>query len=253
MGKIEQTIAELLQDREYTLLETVEDAQKNIIPRKYLRGRNSTARAAMLRIKSTLPKTYPLPSHQVIVNNFLENQGIEGRVSKKSVGQFLFLAYRRGVLPGTVQQPKDTKPYYYREKDEFYESKEWRHFRYQALKESDGRCKLCGRSSKDKVTLHVDHIKPRSLFPKLALDPGNLQVLCEDCNMGKSNKDDTDWRHQARSVESPAGSASASVPLTWIQRGAYPWFLPHTTEPIPSGFSGMEGLPGTVVKSVTEG
>lgn len=49
-------------------------------------------------------------------------------------------------------------------------------------------------SPKDGVKLHVDHIKPKSLFLHLAYDLNNLQVLCEDCNMGKSNKDDTDWR-----------------------------------------------------------
>jgi 5-methylcytosine-specific restriction endonuclease McrA len=40
----------------------------------------------------------------------------------------------------------------------------------------------------------VDHIKPRSTHPKLALAFDNLQLLCEDCNIGKSNKCDIDWR-----------------------------------------------------------
>ena len=40
----------------------------------------------------------------------------------------------------------------------------------------------------------VDHIKPRSKFPGMSLDLENLQVLCNDCNMGKSNDDFTDWR-----------------------------------------------------------
>tara|TARA_R110002033_G_scaffold45448_1_gene89009 strand:+ start:79 stop:597 length:519 start_codon:yes stop_codon:yes gene_type:complete len=70
----------------------------------------------------------------------------------------------------------------------------WRAIRYQALKLGGGKCCLCGMSPKDGVKLHVDHIKPKSLFPHLAYDLNNLQVLCEDCNMGKSNKDDTDWR-----------------------------------------------------------
>jgi 5-methylcytosine-specific restriction endonuclease McrA len=48
--------------------------------------------------------------------------------------------------------------------------------------------------------MHVDHIKPRSLFPLLAADPENLQVLCEDCNVGKSNVDTTDWRPVAEPV-----------------------------------------------------
>ena len=44
------------------------------------------------------------------------------------------------------------------------------------------------------VRIVVDHIKPRSRFPGLELDPDNLQILCSDCNMGKSNDDCTDFR-----------------------------------------------------------
>jgi 5-methylcytosine-specific restriction endonuclease McrA len=42
--------------------------------------------------------------------------------------------------------------------------------------------------------MHVDHILPRSKFPELELDIDNLQVLCEECNLAKSNIDTTDWR-----------------------------------------------------------
>jgi 5-methylcytosine-specific restriction endonuclease McrA len=42
--------------------------------------------------------------------------------------------------------------------------------------------------------MHVDHIKPRSKYPALELAEDNLQVLCELCNIGKSNTNETDWR-----------------------------------------------------------
>ena len=42
--------------------------------------------------------------------------------------------------------------------------------------------------------MNVDHIKPRRLYPGLALEKSNLQVLCADCNHGKGNWDQTDWR-----------------------------------------------------------
>lgn len=77
---------------------------------------------------------------------------------------------------------------------DFYESREWRETRYMALQLCGAKCQCCGRSRTDGVILHVDHIKPKSLFPELALVLNNLQVLCEDCNLGKSNKDQTDWR-----------------------------------------------------------
>ena len=77
----------------------------------------------------------------------------------------------------------------------FYVMREWREVRYEALKLSDGRCSLCGRSKRENgVVLHVDHIKPRSIRPDLQFEVLNLQVLCEDCNIGKSNYCDIDWR-----------------------------------------------------------
>ena len=77
----------------------------------------------------------------------------------------------------------------------FYDSPQWREIRYKALKMNNGKCELCGASKADGTMLHVDHIKPRSKFPDLELEISNLQVLCKECNLGKSNKDDTDWRN----------------------------------------------------------
>jgi hypothetical protein len=87
--------------------------------------------------------------------------------------------------------------------DPFYGSDEWRKLRYQALKLNAGCCQCCGqRASRDRP-LHVDHIKPRSKYPELELALSNLQVLCEDCNLGKGAWDETDWRspQQARAAE----------------------------------------------------
>lgn len=76
----------------------------------------------------------------------------------------------------------------------FYVSDEWRRVRYEALKIHGGACQCCGAKAEKGKPLHVDHIKPRSKFPDLALDINNLQVLCADCNLGKSARDQTDWR-----------------------------------------------------------
>lgn len=79
--------------------------------------------------------------------------------------------------------------------DEFYASPQWREVRYMILRLSEGKCNCCGKNPHaHSIILHVDHIKPRSTYPKLALRLDNLQVLCEDCNMGKSNTDETDFR-----------------------------------------------------------
>jgi len=76
----------------------------------------------------------------------------------------------------------------------FYSSREWRSLRVDALVKNGRKCCLCGRSPKDGIILHVDHIKPISKFPELKLTLSNLQILCEDCNLGKSNRYDEDWR-----------------------------------------------------------
>lgn len=76
----------------------------------------------------------------------------------------------------------------------FYDSREWLSLRYEALRASAGRCTCCGARASATNPLHVDHIKPRSKFPALSLVLSNLQVLCKNCNLGKGNTDDTDWR-----------------------------------------------------------
>jgi hypothetical protein len=87
-------------------------------------------------------------------------------------------------------------PVYTREKaKEFYTSPEWRTLRVLIIEEQKGECQMCGRSHKRHgVTIHVDHIVPISIDWSRRLDKANLQLLCEDCNLGKSNRFTTDWR-----------------------------------------------------------
>lgn len=84
----------------------------------------------------------------------------------------------------------------FRKTNAFLLSPEWRKIRYKTLKLADGCCQLCGMSyRKHGIILNVDHIKPRKHYPNLALSLSNLQVLCEACNHGKGNTDQTDWRN----------------------------------------------------------
>ena len=78
----------------------------------------------------------------------------------------------------------------------FYSSWEWKNARYVALKTNGYRCQCCGwrPGDTDHGHLVVDHVKPRSKYPGLALEQSNLQVLCNDCNMGKSNIYEDDFR-----------------------------------------------------------
>ena len=59
--------------------------------------------------------------------------------------------------------------------------------RYQILKR-DRRCVLCGVGPGE-ARLEVDHIVPRSKGGSNELT--NLQTLCDGCNRGKSNLDET--------------------------------------------------------------
>jgi len=76
-------------------------------------------------------------------------------------------------------------------KDNFYRSEKWLALRYQALKKYGRVCALCRTESGE---MHVDHIKPRSKYRNLEYDFSNLQILCKQCNLGKSNQDDEDFR-----------------------------------------------------------
>lgn len=79
----------------------------------------------------------------------------------------------------------------------FYESPAWLRLRYAILTHYGPTCMACGATSAEGAAIQVDHIKPTSRFPELALDADNLQVLCSTCNLGKSNRDETDWRKPA--------------------------------------------------------
>ena len=77
---------------------------------------------------------------------------------------------------------------------EFCRTREWAEIRHKVLVKYGATCQCCGASRQTGAILHVDHIKPRSKYPALELIEDNLQVLCELCNIGKSNTNETDWR-----------------------------------------------------------
>lgn len=83
-----------------------------------------------------------------------------------------------------------------RSKD-FLQSKSWQRLRIQAFKKYGNKCQCCGATPESGAKLCVDHIKPRRLFPELALELDNLQILCYECNSGKGNWDMTDFRGQS--------------------------------------------------------
>lgn len=125
-------------------------------------------------------------------------QGIaKGNITKNNAQSKLsrYLYQNNIVLnPDNKKRPNKTKKKVPFKATPFYSSRGWRELRVKALVNQGRKCCLCGRTPKDNVILHVDHIKPRSKYPELELKLSNLQILCADCNLGKSNKYEEDWR-----------------------------------------------------------
>ena len=79
-----------------------------------------------------------------------------------------------------------------------YYNKKWQLLRSELLEVYGAACSLCGRDYKtDGVVIQGDHIQPKIKRPDLALYFSNLQVLCRDCNVGKSYFYNTDHRSKA--------------------------------------------------------
>ena len=64
--------------------------------------------------------------------------------------------------------------------------------RWQIFERDDFKCVACGLSPHEGAILHVDHIVPRSKGGKDEMN--NYQTLCHKCNIGKSNKSETNLR-----------------------------------------------------------
>ena len=80
------------------------------------------------------------------------------------------------------------------ESTSFYNTKRWLTLRFKALEKYGQRCMCCNRSAEDEVRIEVDHVYPRSKFPELEYEFANLQILCNLCNVGKSNTVIKDFR-----------------------------------------------------------
>lgn len=64
--------------------------------------------------------------------------------------------------------------------------KEWKQRQYE---EQQGKCSDCSLVAYSVEYLEIDHIKPISTNPELAIDTKNLRLVCSPCNRKKGNKD----------------------------------------------------------------
>mgnify|MGYP000560004241 CR=1 FL=1 len=165
--------------------------KKKAAARKKHKIDHEKRKAEMNEAREALKKHYTLqryPTDMAICLCIHNEYGLEMPENDKQAKKMIFMFWKR--LTGSLRGRK----YSLVPADKFYASAKWKEVRYIALQQGGGKCCLCGAMARDGVSLHVDHIKPRSLFPEMGYELSNLQILCSDCNMGKSNYDDTDWK-----------------------------------------------------------
>lgn len=102
-----------------------------------------------------------------------------------AAGYYIFESIWAGKISKKTANLANTRQQDVQEQRRFYNSPEWKNIRAEVIEEYPHICKLCGRRIEHREDLTVDHIKPRSKFPELALDKSNLQVLCRRCNSAK--------------------------------------------------------------------
>lgn len=97
----------------------------------------------------------------------------------------------------TTQQSQNISIYNkrYKSKRSSKNERRWQELRFLAFKKYGKKCACCGVTEGE---FHVDHIKPKSKYPHLEYEFENLQILCRDCNMGKSNKHEDDFRTEKK-------------------------------------------------------
>ena len=83
----------------------------------------------------------------------------------------------------------------------FYDREEWQRLRFKVLRAANFTCQACGATRATGAIIQGDHIKPISIYPELALVESNIQALCRDCNMGKSNQYEDDFRPRPNLVK----------------------------------------------------
>ena len=66
----------------------------------------------------------------------------------------------------------------------FYNTEEWKKLRFRALVHYPRKCMICFTNNRELV---VSHKRSISEFPELKLEISNIEILCDDCKIGKSD------------------------------------------------------------------
>lgn len=63
------------------------------------------------------------------------------------------------------------------------QSQRWKLLRKSVLERDAYTCRHCGSTQ---GTLHIDHVKPRYIWPELTWEPSNIVTLCKPCHLKKT-------------------------------------------------------------------
>lgn len=145
---------------------------------------NSKYWSAFRKINHALKKSYNFERHKVKHHNLIYQYSVLigeeiKNPTKSRCKEWLMKAYHEKRLPDFIKPSEG-----------FYNTPEWKNIRIKVFEKYGYKCLKC--NSEDFI--HIDHIKPRSLYPELELDINNLQPLCKKCNLEKSNRNEIDYR-----------------------------------------------------------
>lgn len=108
------------------------------------------------------------------------------KTTQENILRIIEFYNKNGNLKG-IRLKKTTE-----KQQKFLNSDEWKNIRQVVLNLYEPVCMKCG----DKENIQVDHIKPKSKYPEIALSVDNLQILCWPCNKKKGNKNELDYRNK---------------------------------------------------------
>ena len=94
-----------------------------------------------------------------------------------------------------------------------YRSPEYKRFRFEMFKRDNFQCVQC----ESKKTIELDHIKPKSLFPNIAMAEWNVRTLCHECH----KKTETYGMNENRRKHLTKLLAIDSNPLKILGTGGY--------------------------------
>ena len=174
LGKIRSILSQIFP-------EIIEDFDNGKITVKNLPAVCRKLDLEILEKKPRVEWVGPVYEEQQRAHNKSEKQ--KRKVKKRAEETILSATQYEKMLAKATEYPK----YDWLASREFLNSYEWKHLRFIKLSTSNKKCECCGRGTDKGFILNVDHIKPRKLYPELALELDNLQILCDECNAGKSN------------------------------------------------------------------